>query len=111
MSGTILLKSDFKDLTLIKRGKVRDVYEVDDKLLIVATDRMSAFDVVMDDPIPDKGRILTAISTFWFDQLASIMESHIISTNPDEYPKACRMYKDQLEGLSKKPNPFLLNVL
>ena len=61
MSGDVLLKSDFKGLDLVKRGKVRDIYDVDDKLLIVATDRMSAFDVVMDDPIPDKGKILTSI--------------------------------------------------
>jgi len=109
MVGKILLKSDFQDLTLIKRGKVRDVYEVDDKLLIVATDRMSAFDVVMDDPIPDKGKILTAISIFWFKQLASVVENHIISTNPDEYPDVCTKYKDQLEGRSmlvKKAKPL-----
>src|SRR4030043_377094 len=67
MSGDIVVKSDFSDLKLIKRGKVRDVYEVDGNLLIVASDRMSAFDVVMDDPIPDKGRILTAISIFWLE--------------------------------------------
>ena len=109
MGGTILLKSDFDDLTLVKRGKVRDVYEVDDKLLIVATDRMSAFDVVMDDPIPDKGKILTAISIFWFDQLTSVVKNHIISTNPDEYPEVCRKYEDQLAGRSmlvKKAKPL-----
>ena len=109
MGGTILLKSDFDDLTLVKRGKVRDVYEVDDKLLIVATDRMSAFDVVMDDPIPDKGKILTAISIFWFNQLTSVVENHIISTNPDEYPEVCRKYEDQLAGRSmlvKKAKPL-----
>ncbi|MBN1849373.1 MAG: phosphoribosylaminoimidazolesuccinocarboxamide synthase [Deltaproteobacteria bacterium] len=109
MAGTILFKSDLKDLTLIKRGKVRDVYEVDNKLLIVATDRMSAFDVVMDDPIPDKGKILTAISIFWFEQLAPVVENHIISTNPPEYPEVCRKYEDQLEGRSmlvKKAKPL-----
>ena len=69
MSGDILLKSHFEELRLVKRGKVRDVYEIDDNLLIVASDRMSAFDVVMDDPIPDKGKILTSISLFWFKRL------------------------------------------
>ncbi len=100
MSGDVLLKSDFKGLDLVKRGKVRDIYDVDDKLLIVATDRMSAFDVVMDDPIPDKGKILTSISIFWFNQLAPIVENHIISTHPAEYPESCQKYRDQLEGRS-----------
>jgi phosphoribosylaminoimidazole-succinocarboxamide synthase len=100
MSGDVLLKSDFKGLDLMKRGKVRDIYDVDDKLLIVATDRMSAFDVVMDDPIPDKGKILTSISIFWFNQLAPIVENHIISTDPSEYPASCKKYREQLEGRS-----------
>jgi phosphoribosylaminoimidazole-succinocarboxamide synthase len=100
MPEDVLLKSDFKGLDLVKRGKVRDIYAFDDKLLIVATDRMSAFDVVMDDPIPDKGRILTSISIFWFTQLASIVENHIISTNPAEYPESCQKYRAQLEGRS-----------
>ena len=100
MSKDVLLKSDFKGLDLLKRGKVRDIYEVDDKLLIVATDRMSAFDVVMDDPIPDKGKILTSISIFWFNQLAPIVENHIISTDPAEYPEPCKKYRKQLEGRS-----------
>jgi phosphoribosylaminoimidazole-succinocarboxamide synthase len=100
MSGDVLLKSDFKGLDLVKRGKVRDIYDVDDKLLIVASDRMSAFDVVMDDPIPDKGKILTSISIFWFNQLASIVENHIISTDPAEYPESCQEYREQLEGRS-----------
>jgi phosphoribosylaminoimidazole-succinocarboxamide synthase len=100
MSRDALLKSDFKGLDLVKRGKVRDIYDVDDKLLIVATDRMSAFDVVMDDPIPDKGKILTSISIFWFNQLASIVDNHIISTDPSEYPASCQKYCEQLEGRS-----------
>jgi len=100
MAGKVLLKSSFEDLRLLKRGKVRDVYEVDDKLLIVASDRMSAFDVVMDDPIPDKGKILTSISMFWFDFLKDVIENHIISTNPAEYPKSCQKYREALEGRS-----------
>lgn len=100
MAGKVLLKSSFDDLRLLKRGKVRDVYEVDDKLLIVASDRMSAFDVVMDDPIPDKGKILTSISMFWFDFLEDVVENHIISTDPAEYPEPCRKYREALEGRS-----------
>ena len=109
MAGNIIIKSDFKDLDLVKRGKVRDIYEVGGNLLIVASDRMSAFDVVMDDPIPDKGKILTAISIFWFEKLGSIIENHIISTNPDEYPEKCRQYRDELKGRSmlvKKSRPL-----
>ena len=79
------------------------------KQLIVATDRMSAFDVVMDDPIPDKGKILTGISVFWFNQLESVVENHIISTEPTEYPEACQPYQAQLKGRSmlvKKAEPL-----
>jgi len=109
MSDNIVMKSDFVDLDLVKRGKVRDVYEIDGKYLIVASDRMSAFDVVMDDPIPDKGKILTAISVFWFEKLKSVVENHIISTNPDEYPEPCKKYKNDLVGRSmlvKKADPL-----
>ena len=66
MGTDVLKESDFPGLRLVKRGKVRDVYKVDDKLLIVASDRVSAFDVVMGEPIPDKGKLLTSISLFWF---------------------------------------------
>ncbi|MCF8062202.1 MAG: phosphoribosylaminoimidazolesuccinocarboxamide synthase [Deltaproteobacteria bacterium] len=100
MAQNVLLQSDFKDLGLVKRGKVRDVYDLGDKLLIVASDRMSAFDVVMDDPIPDKGRILTMISTFWFQQVRPVVENHIVSTDPAEYPEPCSRYREVLEGRS-----------
>ncbi|MBW1801910.1 MAG: phosphoribosylaminoimidazolesuccinocarboxamide synthase [Deltaproteobacteria bacterium] len=100
MSEGILLKSQFEDLKLLKRGKVRDIYVIDDRLLIIATDRMSAFDVVMDDPIPDKGKVLTKISLFWFERLQSIIDNHIVTSNPAEYPAPCRKYADDLEGRS-----------
>jgi len=100
MKADVLIRSDLGDIQLVKRGKVRDVYEVEGKLLIVASDRMSAFDVVMDDPIPDKGRILTAISLFWFKKLSSVIENHLISSDPAEYPEKCRKYASQLEGRS-----------
>jgi phosphoribosylaminoimidazole-succinocarboxamide synthase len=109
MSNPILWETKFDDLRLLNRGKVRDIYEIDDKLLIVASDRMSAFDVVMDDPIPDKGRILTQISLFWFHQLNSIVENHIISSDPKEYPKSCHKYQKYLQGRSmlvKKARPL-----
>jgi phosphoribosylaminoimidazole-succinocarboxamide synthase len=109
MAGSILIKSDFAELPLLKRGKVRDVYAVEDKLLIVASDRMSAFDVVMDDPIPDKGKILTKISLFWFKQLEPIVENHVITSDPDEYPEVCHKYRGDLKGRSmlvKKAEPL-----
>ncbi|MFZ7113444.1 MAG: phosphoribosylaminoimidazolesuccinocarboxamide synthase, partial [Desulfatiglandales bacterium] len=80
-----------------------------DKLLIVASDRMSAFDVVMDDPIPDKGKILTSISVFWFEFLKDTVENHILSVDPADYPEPCRKYTDDLQGRSmlvKKAEPL-----
>ena len=109
MSNKIMWKTNFDDLRLMNRGKVRDIYEIEDKLLIIASDRMSAFDVVMDDPIPDKGKILTQISLFWFHQLETIVENHIISSEPMEYPKPCHKYEDSLRGRSmlvKKARPL-----
>ena len=100
MHSNVMKFSNFKDLILLKRGKVRDVYEVGDKLLIVATDRMSAFDVVMDDPIPDKGRILTGISLFWFKKLENVIANHLITSEPSEYPEICRQYAPELKGRS-----------
>lgn len=92
--------TNFPTLTLFRRGKVRDVYDLGDVLLIVATDRISAFDVVMDTPITGKGAILTALSSFWFDKTTHIIKNHIVSTNPVEYPKECLPYIDQLQGRS-----------
>jgi phosphoribosylaminoimidazole-succinocarboxamide synthase len=77
--SSVIAQTDFAGLKLLKRGKVRDIYEVGDHLLIVATDRLSAFDVILPTPIPDKGRVLTQISLFWFEKLASIVPNHVIS--------------------------------
>jgi len=109
MESGVLEKSDFADIKLVKRGKVRDVYEIEDKLLIVASDRMSAFDVVMGDPIPDKGKILTRISLFWFKKLENVVENHLISSDPAQYPPVCQKYAEQLRGRSmlvKKTRPL-----
>ena len=100
MKSLILEKSNLELIQLLKRGKVRDVYELDDHLLIVASDRISAFDVVMEDPIPDKGKILTSISLFWFKELEQIVENHLVSSDPAKYPEVCQKYVDQLEGRS-----------
>ena len=109
MGSKVVTKTDFSDIPLLKRGKVRDVYEIEDNLLIVASDRMSAFDVVMDDPIPDKGSILTGISLFWFEKLESMVENHLISSSPADYPEICRKYAAELEHRSmlvKKTEPL-----
>ena len=95
-----VVRTDFPDLTLKNRGKVRDVYDLGEMLLIVATDRISAFDVVMDDPIPDKGRVLTQISLFWFDILKDLVPNHLITADVEEYPSVCRPYVDALKGRS-----------
>ena len=114
MDTEILGKSNFEDINLLRRGKVRDVYEIDGNLLIVASDRMSAFDVIMDDPIPDKGKILTGISLFWFDKLASTVENHLIATDPSDYPEVCQKYSAQLKGRSmlvKKAEPLTVECI
>jgi len=93
-------QTDFKDLKLLKRGKVRDIYDLGENLLMVATDRISAFDVVMPDPIPDKGIILTQISLYWFEIMKSIIENHVISADVAEFPAICQPYADTLRGRS-----------
>ena len=102
MSNAVI-RTDLPELNLLHRGKVRDMYEIpghEDKLLMIATDRISAYDVVMDDPIIDKGKVLTQISLFWFDLLADIVPNHLISADVDQYPEVCHQYRDQLEGRS-----------
>jgi len=89
---TNVIRTDFPKLKLLKRGKVRDIYDIGDTLLIVTTDRISAFDVVMPDPIPDKGKILTEISLFWFDVMKPLIENHVISSKTDDYPEECKEY-------------------
>ncbi len=81
-----------------RQGKVRDIYDLGDQLLLVATDRISAFDVVMAEPIPDKGRILTRLSAFWFRHLADLTPNHLVSLKVEEFPPACRPFQDLLAG-------------
>jgi len=100
VDNNALIKTSFEGLKLFSRGKVRDVYEVGDNLLIVATDRISAFDVIMADPVPEKGKILTRMSTFWFNKMEDIIANHLISTDVNEFPEECSAYKDILQGRS-----------
>jgi phosphoribosylaminoimidazole-succinocarboxamide synthase len=109
MKQTGLMKTDFPELKLVSTGKVRDIYELDGNLLIVATDRISAFDVIMPNPIPGKGEILTTMSAFWFNKMKDVIENHLISVDPDEFPSECRLYKEILRGRSmfvKKAKPL-----
>jgi phosphoribosylaminoimidazole-succinocarboxamide synthase len=97
----VLLQTDFPDLQLHASGKVRDVYQLDDeRLLFVATDRISAFDYVLATGIPHKGRVLTQISLFWFDFLSDIVPNHVVTADVARYPQALQKYADQLRGRS-----------
>jgi phosphoribosylaminoimidazole-succinocarboxamide synthase len=92
--------TNIPDVPLLHRGKVRDIYDLGDSLLIVATDRISAFDVVLPTPIPDKGKILTKLTLFWLDFLKDIVENHLITANIDEYPEVLKKHREVLEGRS-----------
>src|SRR5277367_6713859 len=103
----VIRETDFAGLTPAARGKVRDIYDLGDKLLIVATDRLSAFDVVLPTPIPDKGKVLTQISLFWFDTLADIVPNHVLSGT--EFTGALAPYAASLHGRAmvvKKTEPL-----
>lgn len=104
-----ILYTDLPDLKLFRRGKVRDVYEVDKYLLVVSTDRISAFDVILPNAIPGKGEVLNKLSIFWFEFTKDIISNHFITANIDEYPKNLKKYKDILANRSmlvKKTNPI-----
>jgi phosphoribosylaminoimidazole-succinocarboxamide synthase len=114
MSELSVIKTEFKGLNLVHRGKVRDLYEVDDKLLMVATDRISAFDVVMDDPIPNKGKVLTELSLFWFDFLGDILPNHLITADVGKYSSSCQPYLEELRHRSmlvKKAKPLPIECI
>src|SRR5262245_35629930 len=100
MTSSVVLETNLSGLTLARRGKVRDVYDLGDALLIVATDRISAFDYVLGSGIPDKGKVLTQLSAFWFDRLKTVVPNHFLSVRVSEYPASTRPYRDDLEGRS-----------
>lgn len=105
----IITETNISELKLVRRGKVRDVYEIDDHLLIIATDRISAFDVVLPNGIAGKGKILTQISLYWFDQMKDIMPNHIVATEVRDYPALLHKYDKVLSGRSmlvKKARPM-----
>jgi phosphoribosylaminoimidazole-succinocarboxamide synthase len=100
MTITTITKTDLPGIKLHGRGKVRDIYDLGEHLLIVATDRLSAFDVVLPTPIPDKGKVLTQMSAFWFDHFKDSVPNHVVSTDAGDYPKSVHPFRDQLEGRS-----------
>jgi len=109
MAKVGLIKTRFEGLKLSNVGKVRDIYDLGSHLLIVATDRISAFDVVMQESIPDKGKILTSMSAFWFKKMEDIVGNHLVSINPADFPAQCAPYRKELEGRSmlvKKATPL-----
>ena len=108
VSTAPILNTELEGLTLHRRGKVRDVYEIDDRLLIVATDRISAFDYVLGSGIPDKGKVLTQLSGFWFERMGDLVPHHLISTDVQAFPEPARRHADQLRGrtmLVRKTDP------
>jgi phosphoribosylaminoimidazole-succinocarboxamide synthase len=111
----IIHETNLQGIALLSRGKVRDIYAVgDDKLLVVATDRISAFDVILDEPIPDKGRVLTQLSCFWFDRFLGLVPTHFLTADLSEYPKELQAMADEIEGRSmlvKKAQPFPLECV
>ncbi|TIH12159.1 phosphoribosylaminoimidazolesuccinocarboxamide synthase [Marinifilum sp. JC120] len=110
-----VVETDIKELKLLSRGKVRDIYEVDEnKLLLVTTDRISAYDVIMPNPIDDKGKILNQITLFWMDMFKDIVPNHLIASKVDDYPEVLHKYRNQLEGRSvlvKKAKPLPIECI
>jgi phosphoribosylaminoimidazole-succinocarboxamide synthase len=107
-------ETHLEGLALKARGKVRDIYDLGDHLLIVASDRLSAFDVVLPDPIPDKGKVLTQISVFWFHQMADLTPNHLVAWRVEDYPAELQPYADQLRGRSmlvKKCQPLAIEAI
>lgn len=100
MATEVVIKTDFKELGPVRRGKVRDVYELDSTLLIVSTDRISAFDIILPNGIPQKGFVLNQLSRFWFERTADIIPNHLITTDVNQFPDICLPYRDILDGRS-----------
>lgn len=110
----VIIKTNLPELKLLKRGKVRDIYDFGDKLLIVSTDRISAFDCVLEEGIPLKGKVLNQLSSFWFKKTEHIIENHMISTNLEDFPPEVLSFKDILQGramLVKKTEPIKLECV
>lgn len=106
---SVIMQTNFPDLKLVTRGKVRDIYDLGEHLLIVTSDRISAFDVIMNEGIPKKGQVLTQISIWWFKQMVDLIPNHIVAVDVDDFPVETHKYRQQLEGRSmlvKKAKPL-----
>ena len=109
MQSSVVLETQLDGLTLSRRGKVRDVYDLGSHLLIVATDRISAFDYILGSGIPDKGKVLTQLSAFWFDHVGDLVPHHVVAVDVDQFPAVCRPHRDVLRGRSmlvRKTDPL-----
>jgi len=114
MSTLPVHETHLEGVPLVARGKVRDIYDLGDHLLIVATDRLSAFDVVLPDPIPDKGKVLTQISLFWFQQMADITPNHLVAWEVADFPRELQKFGEVLQGRSmlvKKAQPLAIEAI
>jgi phosphoribosylaminoimidazole-succinocarboxamide synthase len=114
MNKKAILETDLPGIPLLYKGKVRKMYDLGECLLMVVTDNISAFDVVMNEPIPDKGKVLTQTSLFWFDYLSGIVPNHLITADVDEFPEVCWQYRDLLRGRSmlvKKAEPLTVGCI
>ncbi len=112
--AAVVKETNLPDIPLLGRGKVRDIYDMGEHLLIVASDRLSAFDVILPDPIPDKGRVLTQISVYWFDKMKDITPNHLVAWEVSDFPAQLQQYADQLEGRSmlvKKCEPLAIEAI
>ncbi|MBI5523740.1 MAG: phosphoribosylaminoimidazolesuccinocarboxamide synthase [Desulfarculus sp.] len=114
MTSPAVKETNLPGVPLVGRGKVRDIYDLGEHLLIVATDRLSAFDVVLPDPIPDKGRILTQISLYWFEQMKDLTPNHLVASRVSDFPQKLKPFAEQLEGRSmlvKKCRPLAIEAI
>jgi phosphoribosylaminoimidazole-succinocarboxamide synthase len=110
----IVTETQLSGLTLQRRGKVRDVYDLGAHLLIVATDRISAFDYILGSPIPDKGKVLTQLSAFWFDHVGDLVPHHVVAVDVDQFPAVCKPHRETLRGRSmlvRKTNPLTIECV
>lgn len=114
MASSIVAQTNLEGIPLKARGKVRDIYDLGEHLLIVATDRLSAFDVILSDPIPDKGKILTKISLYWFESMIDLTPNHLVAHQVDDFPTVLKPFREQLEGRSmlvKKCRPLAIEAI
>ena len=110
----VVTETNLSGLTLQRRGKVRDVYDLGEHLLIVATDRISAFDYILGSPIPDKGKVLTQLSGFWFDHVGDLVPHHVVAVDVDQFPAVCKPHRETLRGRSmlvRKTNPLTIECV